>query len=216
MEKTAGAHELLRDMRGGIAIVKAAPALRTLAFVEIMVGLAMSITGTSYMIFVSRDLAFDPGTLGMIFATGGLGALAGATLAPGLGRQWGNGRALAAGLAVFAVGMLCLPLAPAASAFGIALLIAQQVVGDGGHTLYAVHDRTLRQVLAPDALARVDAVIRTLGHAAKLVGALVGGLLATWFGTRMTLGVATGMVAIAAVYAYAALGSRSPASAPAS
>ncbi len=215
--KTAGARELLVDMRAGIAAVRAAPALRALACVELMVALAMSITGTCYMIFVTRDLAFDPGTLGMIFATGGLGALAGAVLAPRLGRYCGSGTALAAGLAVFAVGMLCLPLAPAASAFGIALLIAQQVVGDSGHTLYAVHDRTLRQVSAPsDLLARVDAVIRTLGHAAKLAGALAGGLLATWFGTRMALGLATGVLAIAAVYAYAVLGNRKAVVAPAS
>ena len=153
----------------GIAVIRATPQLRALATLEILLALAGSLGGTSYMIYVARDLAFPTGTLGMIFATGGLGAIAGAALAPRLARRIGSGNAMTVGLVAAALGTLCIPLAPGATVLGAALLVAHQIVGDGGVTLFEVHDRTLRQTLvAPELLARVDGGLRTLGRLATL------------------------------------------------
>lgn len=197
---------LLDDVSEGIAAVRSVPVLRSLAGIEVLVALGSSLAGTSYMIFVARDLGFDTGTLGMIFAMGGLGALAGAALAPRLGRRFGSGGAMFLGLTLFALGTLCIPLAPGATFAGIALLVAHQVVGDGGYTVHDVHDRTLRQTaVAPELLARVDAGIRTLGQLARLAGAIVGGALATHFGARPALALSAALFAIAAAYAYVRL-----------
>jgi hypothetical protein len=38
----------------------------------------------------------------------------------------------------------------------IALLAAQQIVGDAGHTIYQVHDRTLRQTAVAHRCSRVS------------------------------------------------------------
>ncbi len=80
----------------------------------------------------------------------------------------------------------------------LAWLAAHQVVGDAGHVLYDVHDRTLRQTAVPSALlARADAGIRSAGQLATLAGALAGGALGTAFGARavMWLVVATQLAA---------------------
>jgi predicted MFS family arabinose efflux permease len=162
----------------------------------------MSLAGTSYMIFVARDLGFTTGVQGVIFATGGIGALAAAMLAPRLGLRLGSGRALALGLALSAAGAALAPMVAAASLFGAALLIAQQVVGDGGHCLHEVHHRTLRQLRAqPEMLARVDAGIRACGQAATLMGALGGGALATAIGARGALLLGAALLAVAAIVA---------------
>jgi predicted MFS family arabinose efflux permease len=192
--------EALRsDIAEGTRAIAADPVLRMLAAVEVLVASGYSIAGTSYMIFVARDLGFDTGTLGLIFATGGLGALAGAAIAPWIGERYGWRGAMAFGLALLALGGFCIPLAPAATIAGGLLLIAHQVVGDGGHVVYDVHDRTLRQtVAAPELLARVDAGIRTLGQAARLAGAVGGGILATAAGTRPALALAAALYAVAA------------------
>lgn len=188
--------------RDGWLAVAGNPTLRTLALIESLSALAMSLVGTSYMIFVARDLGFSTGVQGVIFATGGVGALAGAMLAPGLGRRLGSGRALALGLALSALGTAFAPMATSASVLGAVLLVAQQVVGDGGHTLREVHQHTLRQLQAPpDMLARVDAGIRACGQAAVLLGALGGGALATAIGARSALVLGAALLAAAALVA---------------
>jgi hypothetical protein len=82
-------------------------------------------------------------------------------------------------------------------------LITHQVIGDGGHIVHDVHDRTLRQTaVSPDLLARVDAGIRTLGQLATLLGAVGGGALATGVGARLALMLSAGLFASAAVVTY--------------
>ena len=201
----AGADRLgfLGEALGGIAAIRATAPLRALAMLEVLLALAASLGGTSYMIYVARDLAFSTGSLGMIFATGGIGAIAGAALAPRLGRRVGGGNAMTLGLVAAALGALCLPLAPGATVFGAALLVAHQIVGDGGLTVFGVHDRTLRQtVTSPELLARVDGGLRTLGQLATLVGALAGGALATALGARTALGVMAALLGVAAAVAH--------------
>lgn len=186
------------DAAAGLRVVFAHRQLRAIAMLEVLLALVFSVGGTSYMIFVARDIGFDTGWQGLIFALGGAGAVAGAALAPALGRRIGPGRAMAAGLALFALGAACIPLVDAPGLVGAALLAVHQVVGDAGHTVHAVHDRTLRQTAAPPALpARVDAGLRAIGQAATLAGALGGGALATVFGTRPML-VLSALIAVLA------------------
>ena len=197
---------VLIDAGAGMTALAAVPTLRTLAGLEVLVALGVSLAATSYMIFVARDLGFATGMLGLIFAAGGLGALLGAALAPRLGRRFRSGGAMLLGLSCLALGACCIPLAPGATLGGTALLIAHQVIGDGGYIVHEVHDRTLRQtVVAPDLLARVDAGIRTLGHLATLLGAVGGGALATWVGARPALMLSAALFASAAVVTYVRL-----------
>jgi predicted MFS family arabinose efflux permease len=197
---------LVQDVRAGAAAVWQHPTLRTLSAIEALLALAMSVTGTSYMIYVSRDLALAPGPLGMVFALGGLGALAGAAAAPTLGRRLGPGRALALGLLVMALGAACIPLASGAPWFALLMLALHQVIGDAGATLRDVHDVTWRQTAAPpDRLARVDGTLRGLGQALTLVGAIGGGAVATAWGARAALVGSAGLVGLAALVAFLAL-----------
>jgi hypothetical protein len=64
-------HSRIAQAGAGIAMVATHPALRSLARVEVLARLATSVAGTSYMIFVARDIGFATGILGMIFAVGG-------------------------------------------------------------------------------------------------------------------------------------------------
>ena len=194
------------DAKAGLHAVLAQPKLRALAAIEVLLALAGSLTATSYMIFVARDIGFAIGSLGTIFATGGLGAIAGAAIAPQLGRHFGPGRAMAIGLLLTAVGAAFIPLVASAGLAGIALLVAHQIVGDGGRTVHDVHDRTLRQTSTEPALrARVDAGIRSAGQFATLVGAIGGGAAASAFGTRAALWISAALIAAAACVAAFAL-----------
>ena len=150
------------------------PALRTLAGIEAFKALGLALAGTSYMIFVSRDLALPTGELGLVFALGGLGAVLGASAAPRLGQHLGPGWAMTLGLGLAALGAACVPQAQGAGWAAIAWLVAHQIVGDAGHSLHDVHDRTLRQTAVPaQLLARADAGLRGIGqggHAGRCGG----------------------------------------------
>lgn len=184
--------------------------LRTLALIVALTQFGTSFAATTYMIYVARDVGFPTGTLGLIFALGGIGSLFGSWLAARLAKHVAPQRLLVAGLAVWAIGSACAPLAAAATALGIALLAAQQLVGDAGAIVYLVTDRTLRQTHAPAAyLARVDAGIRTLGYGATLAGALVSGTLAEIFGARPLLFASSALIGVAAVTAALLLRARS-------
>jgi predicted MFS family arabinose efflux permease len=147
----------LLQARQGLSAVAARPRLRALATIEALGSLSFALTGTVYTLFVTRELGLQTGELGMIAAVGGLGAIIGASCAPGLGRVLSPGVTMACGLAAFALGMACIPMAQGAGWMAVAWLLAHQLVGDAGHTLYDVHDRTLRQTAVPaELLARAD------------------------------------------------------------
>jgi Na+/melibiose symporter-like transporter len=203
------AADVWADARAGVAALWRERTLRALAVLEVLVALGMSLAGTSYMIYVAREIGFDTGVLGMIFAVGGVGSALGAALAPAFGRRAGSGMAIVSGLLLLAVGAALVPLAGAATWLGAVLLVGHQLVGDAGHVLYDIHDRTLRQSVTPgELLARVDAGIRTLGQSATLAGALAGGTLAVVIGARGALIVSAGMFAVAAAVALALPGLR--------
>jgi len=182
------------EVRDGLQTVVAHPTLRALATVAALTAFGSSFAATTYMIYVARDLGFQTGALGVIFAAGGLGSLVAAYLAPRAASRIGSVATMATGLALLTLGAVCIPLAQAPTIAGAALLVAHQVIGDGGHTLYDIHDRTWRQTaVPPDALARADAGVRTLEQVATLAGALAGGALATTIGARMALALSAAL-----------------------
>ena len=66
--------------------------IRDRAGIEGLLAFGIALTGTSLMLYVTRDLGLGTGELGLVFALGGLGAVLGGSLAPRLGRRLGPGR----------------------------------------------------------------------------------------------------------------------------
>jgi len=212
VQEVAGIHEqrnpaggwraAARYAAGGARVVSASLVLRSLAGIEALLAFAMALTGTCYFIYVSRDLGLPTGILGLIFAVGGLGSVAGAAVAPWLGRRFGAAHTMIAALALLCFGATFIPLARGAGWVAMTLLAAHQIIGDAGHTAYGVHDRTIRQTTVPtELLARADAGIRAAGQLATLAGAIVGGVVGSVVGTRGVLWLAVVPFAIAVVLA---------------
>jgi Na+/melibiose symporter-like transporter len=174
-----------REQREGWRTVLEHASLRLLPSIDALRCFGAGLAGMSHVVYVERDLALPTGIQGMVFAPGGLGSVAGAVMVPRLGARAGAGRAMGFGLALTGVGAACVPLAADAGAVAIALLVAHQIVGDGGMTINDVHDRALRQTaVGPAFLARVDAGLRGIEYLATLLRAAVGGLLGTLASAR--------------------------------
>jgi predicted MFS family arabinose efflux permease len=190
------------DVRDGLRTVVVHRTLRALALVAALSAFGASFAATTYMIYVARDLGFSTGTLGMIFALGGFGALAGASLVAKFSQRVPPHRMLIAGLFAWAAGSAAAPLATSAGLAGALLLCTQQLVGDAGGIVVHIADRTLRQSHAPQThRARVDASIRTITHVFTLSGALLSGALAEALGARPLLFASSALIAMAGVAA---------------
>ena len=193
---------LVSEVQGGLRAVAADPVLRGLAVVATLVAFATSFASTTYMIYVSRDVAFPTGTLGLLFALGGIGSLFGSWLTARTAKRIDARLWLIGSLALWAIGSVATPLATTAGLIGIVLIATQQIVGDAGGMAYGIADRTLRQsYAAPEFLARVDASVRTLGYTATLIGALVSGVLAERYGARALLFASSALIGVAAMAA---------------
>jgi MFS family permease len=177
-----------REMVEGLSALRADPALRTIALSVAALECAFGIVGTIYSLYVLRELGFRPGLLGLVYAVGGVSSLLASMLAGRVTRRFGIGPTMIAGLALGSIGILFMPLARGAGIVALLLLLAQQVVGDSGETIYAINETSLRQAIAPaPLLGRINAGIRFAALGATLIGTLAGAVLAQTAGYRPAL-----------------------------
>lgn len=198
----------------GLRAIRGDPQLRALAWVGAAGVLANELLGVVYMLFVRRELDFEPGTLGMLFAVGSLASLASSFLAVRVGRALGPRGAMALSLAGAALAVGALALAPGPTWLGAALIAVQQL-GDAGFVVFEIHALSLRQGAAPAALqGRIHGSFSFLSSWAMLAGAGLGGLLGDALGPRLTIAVASGLF-LAVALAWWAFAPRGDARAPA-
>ncbi|HLX37296.1 MAG TPA: MFS transporter [Candidatus Binataceae bacterium] len=168
--------------------------------------IASGIFGTVYALYFINELGFQPGPLGMIYATGGAASLVGAAVTTRMVDKLGVGRAMALGLAAMGVGYALLTLAHGAGAVSIALLVGQQLIGDSFGTIYFVTQTSLIQRVAPSQmLGRVVASVRFLGLGAGLIGSLLGALTASVIGLRYAVGLGALLLLVAAAIVMSAV-----------
>ena len=174
------------EIRDGVALVRSNPVLRALAMAEMTHGMLWGVFGATYLLFAFEVLQLGPAAIGLITGAGGLGSLVGALVAGRATRRWGIGLTAVGGLLLAALGNAFVPLAPAgAPAFAAGFLVAQQLVGDGGDTIYAITEQTVRQATVENRLlGRAASTIRVGAGAAQLVATLGAGLLAEVIGLR--------------------------------
>jgi MFS family permease len=188
-----------RELRAGVAAVLEHPLLRPLGIAALAQSFAFGLVGTVYLLYVTEELGFQPGALGLIFAVGGVSSIAGALVAVRAADALGTGRAIIGGLALLPLATLLLPLAPGATLVGAALLVGHQL-GDGFDVVARVNEVSLRQRVTPDALlGRVNGSLHFATHAALLAGTLAGGWIGETAGLRATLVLAAGVALLGVV-----------------
>jgi MFS family permease len=186
---------LWREVREGANVLIHQRLVRSLTLVNVLLMFASRIVSVTLLLYLAGEVGFEPGTLGMIFAVGGVTSLAGAFFASRPHLFGGLGPALALSLFVRAAGALFMPLAADVSTTGVALLVANQLLTDPAWTFFEVNVVSLRQRLTPDRLlGRVNATIRFTEFGAMLLGTVVGGVLGQVIGLRETLFVAVAMM----------------------
>lgn len=155
---------------------------------------------TLYVIYLVSVLHLPASLVGLTLIGTGPGAVVGALATGPVVRRIGTGRAICAGMAVFGLAMLLIPLTPPNVAAALPMLIVASFLMACGGALSTINGDSLIQVTAPDRLlGRVNGSMRFLTVGLWPVGALAGGLLGGAIGPRAALFAAVAAMAIATV-----------------
>jgi MFS family permease len=144
------------------------------------------------VLYMTRDLGLGPVADGLVFATGGIGSLAGALVAGEAARRYGPGPAMLRAVLVFGLTGMAIPLAVLVPSVALPMVVGSEFAQWMMIVIYYVNAVSVRQAIAPDRLlGRVNATMRFLARGAFPIGSLMGGGLGAAIGVPLTLVVAT-------------------------
>jgi MFS family permease len=185
------ASSVWRDIREGLSTVFGDRLLRPMAISSGIMNAFFYVRTPILALFVLEDLGFSAGSLGLILAAAGPGALVGSFVVRRVNDRFGLGTTVT-WAAFFAGGpVLIVPLVPDNSLWSLGLLILSTFTVSAGVQTYSISLVSARQIMTPDhLLGRVNATFRWVAWAATPVTAVVSGLLAEAFGLRGAIAVA--------------------------
>jgi MFS family permease len=177
---------LRRELLAGVRLALHEPHLRAITATAMTNNLSRSIGMVVAVLVLVREAGVPAEGVGIGFALGNSGFVAGALAASRVSRALGIGRAMRLSVRLFWPGMLLLGLAPAP--FALAAFTVMVFMNGFGIAVHNVNQVSVRQAVTPDRmLARVAAAQRLLILGALPAGTLIGGILGTAIGLQNTL-----------------------------
>jgi predicted MFS family arabinose efflux permease len=190
----------LAEMREGIEVVFKNPYLWRIAGCTATSNLGSNMVfGAVFLIFAYRELHLTAGVVGVIFAIGSCGWLAGAFLAAWSARTIGLGPTLAVSTLISGLGTMATPLASLGAPVVVLSLLG--FINLTTIPIYNINQVSLRQAITPDRVqGRMNATMRTIVWGTIPVGALLGGILGTTIGVVETIIIGGLVSALAALW----------------
>ena len=183
----SGTSGFIPEMREGIDVVFRNPILWRIAACTATTNLGSNMVfGAVFLVFAYRQLHLSAAVVGVVFALGSVGALAGAFLAGWVARTLGIGPTLGVTIIVGGLALLATPLALVGAP---ALVLATTGFIEGlTIPVYNISQVSLRQAITPDRVqGRMNATMRTIVWGTIPVGAFIGGILGTSIGLVQTI-----------------------------
>jgi MFS family permease len=179
------------EIREGLRVVLTHRLLRVMAGCSATTALFGRMFMAVYVLYMTRDLGLGSVGVGLVFATGGLGALAGALVAGPVGQRLGPGPTMIWAHLAFGVTGMAVPLAVLVPSVALPMIVGSEFTQWMALTVYYVTAVSVRQAVTPDRLlGRVNATTRVFAGGAQPIGALLGGALGGVLGLPLTLVVA--------------------------
>ncbi len=205
---------MLADIVIGWRTCVSTPLLAAMLSIEVLTSLSNGFFMALYMLLALRQLGLSPGAVGLIVSVGGISSLCAALLAPALTRRFALLPLLVSCLVLGQGADFLIAIAPSSGHFAPALLVGQQLLGDGFCTLYAIYAIAARQrLLDVGVLARSHGTFQIASGVAMPFGALIAGITATHLGIQVAMviagavGVASALTLLPAVQAARQAGS---------
>lgn len=172
----------------GLRFVRSQPALRALAGCSAVTNLFGFAFLAVYVAFMVRELGLSDFQIGLVFATGGVGALIGSVLAGRCSDRFGTGRTLIAAQLGFGLSGMLVPVAVLTPAVALPLVVAAEFLQWLMLLIYSVNAISLRQRVTSDELqGRLHATFAVLTRGFQPIGSILGGVVASVIGLSLTL-----------------------------
>jgi MFS family permease len=193
--------DLKAEIGEGLRVTFRHPMLRPFAFEAATFNLFSAMLNAVFLLFLTRELGFEPAAVGSIFVVGAVGSLIGSMVAARLAARLGLGPTILGAMIVACTVYLVIPLVGGASVASGAVLGGVFAVAGAFIAITVIHVMTIRQTVTPNRLlARMNASYRTLGYGIMPIGALLGGVIGEALGLRVALGVAAIGIACAPLW----------------
>lgn len=156
-----------------------------------------------YVLFMTNDLELSSQGIGLVFASGGVGALVGTIIAPIIARKLGVGPSILIGAIGFGVANLPVPLAFYFPEIALPVVVFGETFAWLSLMVFNVNRFALRQALTPNHLrGRIAASSITLVSGASMIGSLLGGIIGELASVHAALYVSIVFQAAAALWVW--------------
>jgi MFS family permease len=190
---------IVGEIREGLGFVLRHPSLRAIAAGTATSNLFNSIVFAIFLVYLVRALGLAPEQIGLVFAIGNLGALAGAVFANRAARWFGLGPTIVGSLFLGGFSPVLVAIAPATSP--IPFLIAAGMVGGFAQMVYNINQVSYRQAICPPRMqGRMNATVRFLVWGTLPVGSVVGGILGSTIGLHETIWIGAILSLVPAIF----------------
>lgn len=169
---------LLREVSEGFRALFSSPVLRAIALSSATINLAGWMFLAVYVLYMTADLGLSATGVGLVFASGGAGALLGSLVASRLANRFGVGRAMVWAAILFGVSGLSVPMAVLAPDHALPLIVFAEFAQWMTLVVFNVLGLSLRQTLTPARLlGRVAASNQVLSQGMMPIGSFLGGVI---------------------------------------
>jgi MFS family permease len=180
---------LRAEITEGLSFVLRHPILRKIAACTGTANLFGSMAIALEIVFLVRVLRVRPADTGLLVAVASLGGVAGGALAGRLSRRIGSARIIWYSMLVLGLPELLVPLA--APGWRVAAFVVGMAFLGFSAVVYNVAQVSYRQAICPPRLlGRMNAAMRWVVWGTIPLGGLLGGVLGTLAGVRVTLWIA--------------------------
>ena len=154
-----------------------------------------------FVLYATRSLGVEPGTLGVVLGAGAVGAVIGAAVTGHVVRRIGVGPVFVVGCVLFPASLLLVPLAGGPHALVLAALLGAELGAGLGVVMLDISIGSIFAAVVPDRFrSRVSGAYMVVNYGVRPLGSLAGGALATAIGTRETLWIAAAGGCLAALW----------------
>ncbi len=183
---------VLRDIEAGLRYVLGQPILRANVTYAAILNLSETILEVVYLLALVEVFRLTPSLIGIIYATGNIGFLAGALSIDWIVKTLGLGRTLLNATLLASISMALVLCATGPLIMVIPVLIVARVLNSFAATIYTITHVSVRQRIAPASIqGRVNASVRFIAGGVVPIGGAIGGLAGTQLGLVPTIAIAT-------------------------
>lgn len=183
------AREMLQEIRAGIKVTYTNQITRPLALNSAGANFGAMVILTLFILYANKGLKISPTWIGVIYACGGAGGVAGGLLTGWATTRFGLGRAILGAMLVYRC-LVFTPLVAGGVGVEVPLFCVIWFLTVFGVVMSNIGQGSLQQKVIPrDMMGRVMAASRTLGQGVLPLAALTAGFLGARIGLRATIAV---------------------------